>query len=161
MPKSTAEEKRAAIFRGAAEEIVYNGLPNLHLGSAAARAGVDLADAEHLFDGDSHLLRALEESLDEANTLAIMRQNQVLPEGSHGLAYIKATGFGYLEYALEDPIGFVALIEVSSRSIVPVSFEETGDTEQPFDMGKAFTLSLIHISEPTRPSHISRMPSSA
>ena len=27
--------------------------------------------------------------------------------------------------------------------------------------GKKIVLSLIHISEPTRPSHISRMPSSA
>ena len=158
MPKCTAEEKRAAIFRGAAEEIVYNGLPNLHLGSAAARAGVDLPDAEHLFDGDSHLLRALEESLDEANTLAIMRQNQVLPEGSHGLAYIKATGFGYLEYALEDPIGFVALIEVSSRSIVPVSFDETGETEQPFDMGKAFTFIMNLVRDAISESNGPRSP---
>ncbi|MCG7446009.1 hypothetical protein QP944_10795 [Corynebacterium sp. MSK105] len=158
MPKSTAEEKRAAIFRGAAEEIVYNGLPSLHLGSAAARAGVDLADAEHLFDGNSHLLRSLEESLDEANTLAIMRQNQAVPEGSHGLDYIKATGFGYLEYALEDPVGFVALIEVSSRSIVPVSFEESGDTEQPFDMGKAFTYIMNLVRDAISESNGPRSP---
>lgn len=158
MPKSTAEEKRAAIFRGAAEEIAYNGLPSLHLGSAAARAGVDLADAEHLFDGNSHLQRSLEESLDEANMLAIMRQNQAVPEGSHGLDYIKATGFGYLEYALEDPVGFVALIEVSSRSIVPVSFEESGDTEQPFDMSKAFTFIMNLVRDAISESNGPRSP---
>ena len=158
MPKSTAEEKRAAIFRGAAEEIAYNGLPSLHLGSAAARAGVDLADAERLFDGNSHLQRSLEESLDEANMLAIMRQNQAVPEGSHGLDYIKATGFGYLEYALEDPVGFVALIEVSSRSIVPVSFEESGDTEQPFDMSKAFTFIMNLVRDAISESNGPRSP---
>ena len=158
LPKTTAEEKRAAIFRGAAEEIAYNGLPSLHLGSAAARAGVDLADAEHLFDGNSHLLRSLEEFLDEANTLAIMRQNRAVPEGSHGLAYIKATGFGYLEFALEDPVGFVALIEVSSRSIVPVSFDEPGDTEQPFDMGKAFTFIMNLVRDAISESNGPRSP---
>lgn len=158
MPKGTAEEKRAAIFRAAAEEIAYNGLPSLHLGSAATRAGIDIADAEHLFDGDSHLLRSLEESLDEANTLAIMRQNQAVPEGSHGLTYIKATGFGYLEYALEDPIGFVALIEVSSRSIVPVSFDESGDAEQPFDMGKAFAFIMNLVRDAISESNGPRSP---
>ena len=158
MPKDTSADKRAAIFRGAAEEIANNGLPSLHLGSAAARAGVSISDAEHLFDGDTHFVRSLEESLDEAITQAIMRQDAAVPEGSHGLTYIKATGFGYLEFALADPVGFVALIEVSSRSIVPVSFDDSGDSEQPFDMGKAFSFIMNLVRDAISESNGPRSP---
>lgn len=158
MPKDTSANKRAAIFRGAAEEIANNGLPSLHLGSAAARAGVSISDAEHLFDGDTHFVRSLEESLDEANTRAMMRQNAAVPEGSHGLTYIKATGFGYLEFALADTVGFVALIEVSSRSIVPVSFDDSGDSEQPFDMGKAFSFIMNLVRDAISESNGPRSP---
>ena len=139
MPRGNEEEIREAIFRGAAEEVVAEGLSHFTLSASAERAQIPLNTATQVFDGDQALLRELEVHLDEANTQAIMRQAAYVPDGSPGLTYIKAAGFGYIEYALHDPIGFVALIEIASRSIVPVSFDDEGGVAQPFDMGKAFT----------------------
>lgn len=139
MPRGTKDEIREAILRGGAEEVVADGLANFSLANAAERAGIPLNTATQLFDGDQSLLRELEIYLDEANTQAIMRQASFVPDGSPSLTFIKAAGFGYIEYALNDPVGFVALIEISSRSIVPVSFDDEGGMAQPFDMGKAFT----------------------
>ena len=46
-------------------------------------------------------------------------------------------------------------------ALVPMVIEQTSRGERSFDIYSRLLLSLIHISEPTRPSHISRMPSSA
>lgn len=139
MPRGTKDEIRNAILRGGAEKVVADGFGNFTLKDAAERASIPMNTATQLFDGDQALLRDLEIYLDEANTQAIMRQASFVPDGSPSLTFIKAAGFGYIEYALSDPVGFVALIEISSRSIVPVSFDDEGGMAQPFDMGKAFT----------------------
>lgn len=139
LPRETKEEIREAILRGAAEEVVAAGLDGFTLKNAAQRADIAFNTATQLFDGDQALLHELEIHLDEANTQAIVRQAASVPEGSPALTAIKAAGFGYIDYALADPTGFVALIEISSRSIVPVSFDDEGGMAQPFDMGKAFT----------------------
>ncbi|PAT06958.1 TetR/AcrR family transcriptional regulator [Corynebacterium hadale] len=139
MPRGTRDEAREALFRGAAEVVIARSVDGMTLEAAAEQADLPVSTARQLFDGDAALLRELEVHLDEANTQTILRQSSFVSEGSPGLTYIKATGFGYLQYALTDPVGFVALIEIASRSIVPVSFDDEGGTAQPFDMGKAFT----------------------
>ena len=48
--------------------------------------------------------------------------------------------------------------EIKDSSLIADSYE---CVEGIMAEGKVYYLSLIHISEPTRPSHISRMPSSA
>lgn len=63
-----------------------------------------------------------------------------------------------MEFALADPVGFVALIEVSSRSIVPVSFDDSGDSEQPFDMGKAFSFIMNLVRDAISESNGPRSP---
>ena len=70
------------------------------------------------------------------------------------------------EYAAKSPREILELA-LSQQGEIAISFSGAEDVvliDMASRLGKpfrVFSLSLIHISEPTRPSHISRMPSSA
>ncbi len=123
-PRATEEEQRSALLRGAVAEVLDRGVAGLHIGGAANRAGLSIQEAEHLIESDQELASYLERYLDKVNYEFIYRQVSVLPEGSSALSKIKATGYGYVSYALHDPQGFDALIKISSGPIVPTSFED-------------------------------------
>ena len=58
-------------------------------------------------------------------------------------SYIKAAGYGYVSFALHDPIGWNVLIEIASGSIVPTDFDNFDERE---GMGVAFSF-LVELTK--------------
>lgn len=135
-PRSTPEEVRVAILRGAAEYGAWHGVDEISLEEAAKTAGLDPREAFRHFGTNSDLLIDLENYLDEQDQAKIGMQMFALPDGSPAIEYIKAAGFGYVGYAVSDPVGFRSLIAVASGSIIPNSFDITSSNFE--DMGVAF-----------------------
>ena len=123
-PRSTEDEQRTALLRGAVEEALDHGVTGLHIGGAAKRAGLSVQEAEHLIESDQELASFLERYLDKINYEFIYRQVAALPQDASAVSKIKATGYGYVSHALHDPQGFEALIKIASGPIVPMSFED-------------------------------------
>ena len=140
LARGNAEQKVEAIFRGAIDAYVHGGLEAITVENGAEYAGMTHSEAAALIDGDSRLLQQLETYLDNHDQAMIGSQCFVLPEEhQHALNFMKATGFGYVGFAVNDPYGFDALIAMASGSIVPSSFEVNSDD---FDMGVAFSFLL-------------------
>lgn len=123
-PRGTEEETRTALLRGAIEEVLDHGVTGLHLGGAATRADLTVQEAEHLVESDQELASYLERYLDKINYDFIAGQVSTVPQDAGAISMIRATGYGYVSHALADPMGFDALIKISSGPIVPMSFED-------------------------------------
>ncbi|MDY6050671.1 MAG: hypothetical protein SPI77_09035 [Corynebacterium sp.] len=140
LARGNDEQKVEAIFRGAIDAYAHGGLEAITVERGAEFAGMAHSEAAALIDGDARLLQQLETYLDNRDQAMIGSQCFVLPEEhQNAINFVKATGFGYVAFAVNDPIGFDALIAMASGSIVPSSFDVNSDD---FDMGVAFSFLL-------------------
>ncbi|WP_141744805.1 MULTISPECIES: TetR-like C-terminal domain-containing protein [Corynebacterium] len=138
LPRGNDGEVVRALLRGAVEDIVDSGLSNMHLGTAAERAGIDFDRATHLIEGDQKLLSLLEKHIDAIAHEHLREQMRYAGGKSLGFSTMKACAFGYLGFAHHDPVGFLGLTMITSGSIVPASFERKDLINSRFEMGETF-----------------------
>lgn len=144
LPRDTDADKVECIFRGGIRQMITHGRGKLTLATAAQTAGIGVAEANRLFDGDSAFLAQLENYLDEGLRRSIDRQVQAADSPNQPLENLKAAGFGYMAHALADPDGFSALVQLASGTIVPSSRDIKG---QRAGMGVAYGYLLERINE--------------
>lgn len=130
LPRGTDQEKIVALYRGGIELLAASTTFNVSIAAAAEQAGLDLAEARRLVDGDNRFDAQIERFLDHQCRAATEKFLRNLQPEATPINRIKALGIGYLGLALSDPAGFLALGCVSSGSIIPSTFDLDGRAER-------------------------------
>ncbi|MDU0479404.1 hypothetical protein QVA66_09140 [Staphylococcus chromogenes] len=133
----TPEDRFATIIRGAIEYIGKEWVEEVNLEQALSRTHVSRSDAVQVLDPAKPLIRQIEESLDVATAQLMQASMSLMPQPSHPVNLTKAAGFTYVDVAMKDPLAFDVHIWVSSRSIVPSSFDKEDEN---FEMGASFSM---------------------
>ena len=135
-PRGNDDEKQVAMYRGLIDLVWDYDQAHVDLPTVAEYAGLSKTDVLRLADGSDKLLKEVEDYLDNQDQGFIGAQCFSLPGGSNAFSYLKAAGFGYVTFAMHDPIGWNVLIEIASGAIVPADFENFDQSER---MGVAYT----------------------
>lgn len=138
-PKNSKADIAAALFRGAVEMAMKSGLEDLKISEAADQAGISHSDALQVLDPATSFAQQVDDYLDGVAKRTIGSQPASLPPGSHPVCLSKALGIGNIGLAMSDPDGFDIHTAITSRSIVPNTFEQSPENH---DMGKAFETHL-------------------
>lgn len=138
-PKNSKADIAAALFRGAVEMAMKSGLEDLKISEAADQAGISHSDALQVLDPATSFTQQVDDYLDGVAKRTIGSQPASLPPGSHPVCLSKALVIGNIGLAMPDPDGFDIHTAITSRSIVPNTFEQSPENH---DMGKAFETHL-------------------
>ncbi|OFO47452.1 MULTISPECIES: TetR/AcrR family transcriptional regulator [Corynebacterium] len=142
-PRNNDDEKQIAMYRGLIDLVWDLGQSNVDLSRVAQYANLPKNDVLRLADGADKLVKEVEDYLDNQDQGFIGAQCFSLPGGSNAFSYLKAAGFGYVSFALHDPIGWNVLIEIASGAIVPTDFDNFDQSER---MGVAFSF-LVELTK--------------
>lgn len=135
-PRGNDEEKQVAMYRGLIDLVWDFDQAPVDLPTVAEYAGLSKTDVLRLADGSDKLIKEVEDYLDNQDLGFIGAQCFSLPGGSNAFSYLKAAGFGYVAFAMHDPVGWNVLIEIASGAIVPTDFENFDQSER---MGVAYS----------------------
>lgn len=142
-PRNNDEEKQIAVYRGLIDLVWDLGEEQVDISKVSQYADLPMKDVLRLTDGADKLLKTVEDYLDNQDQGFIGVQCFSLPGGANAFSYIKAAGYGYVSFALHDPIGWNVLIEIASGSIVPTDFDNFDERE---GMGVAFSF-LVELTK--------------
>ncbi|WP_144413506.1 hypothetical protein [Corynebacterium epidermidicanis] len=131
------EATYAAIMSSAIACIGQQWVEEVTLDEVLQGTPITRTEAVALLDAEKSLTRQVEEYLDLATAEHMQAMMAELPADSLPVNLTKAVGFAYVETAMDNPVAFDVHIWVSSRSIVPASFDN-GDEN--FEMGASFSM---------------------
>ncbi|QGU01856.1 hypothetical protein CKALI_04900 [Corynebacterium kalinowskii] len=142
MPRSTDDEIRNAIFRGAIEDAVHNGVADLTVEGACEWSEVPLEQARRLLKPDVPFELQVDEHLDLWIKRVTLQQVQALGDNPKTVAIAKSTGLGYVASAMMDPAALDIFIALSNSSIVPSAFDGNPINA---NMGPTFQVLLTYV----------------
>lgn len=149
-PSTSQHKLLQQLLRSGIKQFAEQGRQSLTLQNSAENAGISMDDARRLCESDEAFIAELECALDSLSQDYITTQREQLPPGACPLSHLKASGFGYIAFAIDKPESFITLISVASRSLVPVNFDmnlDTGGSGQAFSGIMEIAREVIRDSE--------------
>lgn len=138
-PGDPVAELLRQLFEGGVKVVYHDGVSALTIEHAAEVAGMNLGDALRILLPDRQFEEQVSDYLGARMKSHLLRQMGLLPPNPHPFELGKSAGVAYVGMALTEPQHFDVHTILSTRSIVPTTFEENPENQA---MGQGFELLL-------------------
>lgn len=138
-PNDPVAVLRRQLFEGGVKVAFHQGVESLTLSRAAVAAGIAMGDAQRILIPDRKFEEQVSDYLGMKMRMYLLRQMSSLGPHPHPFELGKAAGLAYVGMATIEPEAFDIHTILSTRSIVPTTFEENPENHE---MGPAFELLL-------------------
>lgn len=138
-PGDPVAQLRKQLFEGGVKVIYRDGLSALTIERSAEAAGMNLGDAQRILLPDRQFEMQVSDYLGARMKAHLLRPMGHLSAQPHPFELGKSAGVAYVGMALTEPEHFDVHTILSTRSIVPTTFEQSPENQA---MGQGFELLL-------------------